>query len=147
MNFEGAAALSWYVITRSTYFRYFRYWNPTVFQKHNARDLGKITVTTLVVKNVYKFSRSNLKIRFTFFLNSLQHLLQVVNKLNMEKGGLSSEYDSWTDHYSNTYLTILTNNSQDIFSYEQLYKLTPSNQTGQTQKWVSFRKKVLARLF
>ena len=39
----------------------------------------------------YKFSKSNLKIRFTFFLNSLQHLLQVVNKLNMEKGGLSSE--------------------------------------------------------
>ena len=32
------------------------------------------------------------------------------------------------------YLTILTNNSQDIFSVEQLFKLTPSNQTGQTQK-------------
>ena len=50
MNFKGAAALSWYVITRTTYLRYFLYWNSTVFQKHNATDLGKIARISLVVK-------------------------------------------------------------------------------------------------
>ena len=49
--------------------------------------------------------------------------------------------------YTNTYITISTNNPQDIFLIKQLHELTLSNQTGQTQKWVSFQKKVLTRLF
>ena len=49
--------------------------------------------------------------------------------------------------YTNTYITISTNNPQDIFLIKQLHELTLSNQTGQTQKLVSFQKKVLTRLF
>ena len=83
------------------------------------------------------FNRSNLKKDLHFSL-SLQYLLQVINKLNMEKAVFAQSKTAEQITISICILQILTNNSHDICLIKQRNEITLSNQTGQTQKWVSF---------
>ena len=144
MNFEGAAALSWYVITRATYSWYFSYWSSIVFLKHNARDWS---VNDQFGRKYFLTSSVEVTWNKVYIIPSFTMFAWSSKQIKYGKKTVPQSKTAERITIPKRYLTILTNNSHGIFLIKQFNELTLSNQTGQTQKWVSFQKKVLTRLF